>query len=245
MCRKLIYSFLLVLLSGLVGCASVEPNLIGRWEFDGNARDSSGNGHHGILMNGASIVLDDERGQVLNLDGFDDYVGLPAMVDGLQAVTFAMWIRINEEPLHGTVILNQEGLEPYYPGFWGFRIQNPGQLGGPPPALWFYTYMGGCSTLLSGRCGVDLKNIGDISSQIGKWMHLAVTYEATKTQFYVDGLAYGEPGTGYDHMGVKLGPATLGCREFERDFINAKFDDVRIYDHALSEAEIMAIYKWE
>jgi hypothetical protein len=57
-----------------------ENDVIGKWSFDADASDSSGNGHNGTFVGDAHIVTDAARGQVLYLDGASDYVDIPINV---------------------------------------------------------------------------------------------------------------------------------------------------------------------
>jgi len=86
---------ILVLVLGLVG--SVSADLVAYYEFEGNAHDSSGNGLHGSLVGGATIVLDAERDYVLSLDGVDSYVdcGNDPRFDITDEITLAAWIKVN------------------------------------------------------------------------------------------------------------------------------------------------------
>lgn len=58
----------------------IENDVIGKWSFDVDASDSSGNGHNGTFVGNAQISTDAERGQVLFLDGSGSYVDIPLNV---------------------------------------------------------------------------------------------------------------------------------------------------------------------
>jgi hypothetical protein len=71
--------------------------LVTYWAADGNALDSSGNGHNGTLQNGAGfgpgIV-----GQAFALNGVNQYVSVPASTDwafGSGPFTVALWANFN------------------------------------------------------------------------------------------------------------------------------------------------------
>ena len=64
---------LLVLVSG-TAVAEIPTDYISWWKFEGDANDETGT-NNGTLTNGASTAYNSERqGQVLVLDGLDDYV---------------------------------------------------------------------------------------------------------------------------------------------------------------------------
>jgi hypothetical protein len=52
--------------------AQNETGLVGEWHFDGDAKDSSGNGNDGTIY-GATFV-EGKFGKALSFDGVDDYV---------------------------------------------------------------------------------------------------------------------------------------------------------------------------
>ena len=60
------------------------------YSFAGGATDANGF-YNGTLQNGASTPVDAIRGPVLNLNGVNQYVSLPAGVGGLR--TFAAWVK--------------------------------------------------------------------------------------------------------------------------------------------------------
>jgi len=66
--RLYIFGILMISLTSLAIAATVDdPNLVGWWNFnDGGAKDWSQYGHDGTLLNGARVVYDAERGMVLH-----------------------------------------------------------------------------------------------------------------------------------------------------------------------------------
>ena len=154
------------------------------------------------------------------------------MVSDADAITVMMWLKMNEEPLHGTTLLGQEAWEPCC---FVLKIYNPQDLWGPPPMLWFHTFAG----------SVDVKNYwGDISEEIGRWIHVVVTYDEKVARIYVNGKRIISKAV-VNHYPLSVGPTTIGCRKLERHvggFFNGLIDDVRIYNYALRKAEVSAIY---
>ncbi len=75
LCKKTLCSAIsILLLAAIASTASADISLVGWWEFDGDATDSSGNGNDGTLGGDANFVDDDERELVLKVDGDGDYV---------------------------------------------------------------------------------------------------------------------------------------------------------------------------
>lgn len=74
-----------------------EPNAPEAWyKFDGNANDSSGNEYHGIVGGDANAAYHDaQRGSVLKVDGYYDWVNIPAAEELFSkistGITIAFW----------------------------------------------------------------------------------------------------------------------------------------------------------
>ena len=73
MFTKLFYPIVAVL-AVMLTAGAANASLVASYQFEGNANDSSGNGNNGTFMNGATTTIDAQRGQVLTLDGTNDYV---------------------------------------------------------------------------------------------------------------------------------------------------------------------------
>jgi hypothetical protein len=72
----MVFAMILLMVGMPAGVAAQsEDGLVGEWHFDGDAKDSSGNGNDGTVY-GATFV-DGVRGQALSFDGVDDYVEVP------------------------------------------------------------------------------------------------------------------------------------------------------------------------
>ena len=84
---------------------------------------------------------------------------------------------------------------------------------------------------------------GPVAIPLNTWTHLATTYDGANMRFYVNGVLVGTtPGTGTINAAngaLRIGgnnSAPLGQGEFFKGLI----DEVRIYNRALSSAEITA-----
>jgi len=89
-------TFALCLLAALLlaGTALGEVSregLVGEWHFDGDAKDSSGNGNDGTVY-GASFV-EGKFGKALSFDGVGDYVQTP--ISSGTTYTLEAWIKPN------------------------------------------------------------------------------------------------------------------------------------------------------
>jgi len=196
---------------------------------DGTANDSSGYGNHGLLLNGASVVEDPIRGRVLNLDGLDDFVDLGNsdslnLSDNNQA-TICAWVKLAVSQNHNTILSKGEWKEAYSLVVKGDTT--------PDDQLW----TGNDTSVFSGS-SVPLK----------AWTHVAVTLDGDLTTFYMNGEVAGaanqDRGNAIDNTatGVSIGREQYaGSLPAGRWFFSGQMDDVRIYERALTQAEIQNI----
>ncbi len=91
---------------------------------------------------------------------------------------------------------------------------------------------------------VGFNNVGSAGTvaDTTSWHHVAVTYDGSEVMFYIDGVFAGEQP--YTDTFVSGGPYTVGALDYYglQDYFNGKIDDLRVYDRALSDAEISNLY---
>lgn len=207
-----------------------DPNLAGWWKFDEvsgeTAADSSQHSRKGTLKEGMSFEKDSASGRVgkaLKFGRGDGYVQITKYkgVTGTRPRTVAAWIKTTES--------NGEILS------WG--LDDYGKM-------WIFSF-------IRGRVGVT-PNGGYLymNEEVhnDKWHHVAaVVAEAELPNLHDDVKLYldGEPAEIHDIGLLALWPVDTGSDLDVR--IGRKFkgliDDVRIYDRALSENEINALFK--
>ena len=215
------------------------PNLIALYPLDGSANDTSGNGHDGTVY-GATLGVDrfDTADHAYQFDGIDDYISLGNIVDpaGSAGLTVTAWAKADDLYYGG-----QNRIRPIV-----FKRKFAGR-----------SYVPQFSLILDGRGGEDrarfflaANDFGDGNASVstplqsvntGEWHHVAGVYDpASQTmKIYLDGqpaasqsyvpLIYGSP------EDVMIGKTTYG------DHFDGGIDDVRIFERALSDEEVLAI----
>ncbi len=217
----------------------IDANLQARYTFAGNANDSGpGTQQNGTLTNGASIVTDGTRGQVLNLDGVNDYVDLNSSTSTFASYTqgtIAGWIKAT-----GTF----ETI---------FSISDTADTGsyaslflGASGYLTYEVYENGVAQLAVYRSSAAIND--------GNWHHVAVTVGASGVRLFVDGveatsgqLTYnaGNASTqkffadvsSLDSMAVGRNQDSSGGKWF----LTGRLDDVRVYNRALAGTEVASL----
>ena len=233
MCRKLTYLVCFILLLSLVltnVVEAVDPGLVGWWKFDEMdgtiAYDSSGNGNDGTFVGNPQWVPGKING-ALDFDGTDDNVYAASVQLSTNAFTVALWF--NSSSGLGTSSTRQDLL------YW--------QVGNGRPHVTF-------NRSGTGEIGLWPNVGGDIQGPLttthswaaGTWYHIAATFDGNSFKIYVNGNAENavqSPGTHSAASGL-----LIGCRTNQRNYFEGKIDDVRLYDKALTEAEIKRLFEW-
>lgn len=200
-----------------------EPGLVAFWHLDEGAGDTvtdcTSRALVGTIEAGAWVA--GKHGMALSFDGGFVGLGSPPELSGTGALTVMAWIR--EEK-------SDSGLTQYIVGKTASAGVRGWRLGTEPPALTMST---------SGEGGAETTG-GTVPN--GAWVHVAAVYHpGTAVELYVDGARIvRNTGSTSAAMIATADELRIGTRsDGKYPFIGA-IDEVRIYDRALSEAEIAA-----
>jgi hypothetical protein len=226
MCRKLIYLISFVSVLSMAGNASAD--LVAHWSLDdgsgSTANDFSGNGHNATI-GGTANWVDGQIGGALDFDGSSTYIDMDdRVVEG--TFTLTMWLKPRDIPYSGG----------YY-------------------AVWHNDSWGSGDVHVHLRADTSLWNVdintgpavtGTTVLQADEWYHCAVTVTnegGNASQIYINGVleSTGSGGGGTAYMG----PGNFGAWNNSERYYHGLMDDIRIYDHVLSEVEILGAMKGE
>jgi hypothetical protein len=233
--------------------SNVTQGLIGHFPLDTNGNDASGNGHHGTPQGGVTFVNDSERGQVASFDGIDGYIDY-GDVDDFEilnrSMSFSVWFKtsfINSGSQNRTLFSMMKAQNNYD----GYHIYIARNWVCSPNALAFganYDWGAG-----EGLYVAALRRLND-----GDWHHVGavVDRDAETVHFYIDGIEdVGETecswfptadSTGYGVSDSGTVPFRIGKRDNRAGSVwHGEVDEMRIYDRALSPAEMLAIYNFQ
>ena len=200
--------------------------LIGWWKFDETggtiAEDSSDNDNNGTLVGGPQWQPSGGKvGSALKFDGVDDYVDT-GYAANLSTWTVAVWVKSPTAPSSE----NQSGpvhREKNYQINWNHMMDNfRGAAGVQIEGTWYPASFG--------------------NLQADTWYHLAATYDGYNLKAYRDGVLItnnSDPSGLPDAEGETL---KFGRHVLTEDYFSGTVDDVRIYNYALSDGEITALY---
>jgi len=220
--KKLIYliSFILVLGFVLPSIANAaELNLVGWWKFDGDYLDWSGYNNHGSPYgSGISTVSDPERGQVAAFNGTDDYVGTgQSLLSNMAKFTLAGWVSAGNAEAGRIGLFGQNDCVEF--GFQGGDIHCYTSGGGQARTAW--------------------------TEDAPTWHHIAVVGDGTTLTVYVDGgvaVIGGSTTNSYGSSTYRLNNiGGGGIWDATGNWFSGQIDDVRLYDYALSQDEIVSV----
>ena len=200
--------------------------LIAHWNFEGDVQDQAGS-NHGALVGGATLAASfDGMGQALSLDGIDDYVSTTDI--DVEFITIAAWVSaIGGEENQGFVINKN---------YDGDTVPYSLNIGGNNSA----DALDGLGWFTRGWKNSDLGEGGDLRGT--GWHHVAGSYDGTTLKYFVDGelLSSSEEGSGPLPQNDEV--LDIGRYLNDEDYFGGLIDDLRIYNIAIADADIKALY---
>lgn len=166
------------------------------------------------------------KDRAVAFDGVDDYIQVPdnPSIDLANAFTVAAWINMDQYVEWASIVTKGQSTN-------NFTIHQSGPLGGSEPGHLRFT--GGM---------IDLPVFLESETQIplGEWHYVAITWNGATLSFYLDGNPDGSGslvGTlDTNDEDLFIGADFPGTPEFW----NGKIDEVRIWNEALSHAQVRA-----
>jgi glucose/arabinose dehydrogenase len=179
--------------------------------------DVTGKGHTGTL-NGPSWSTAGRTGAALSFDGTNDAAAIADAndLDLRTGMTLEAWVRPSALGSWRTVLFKEQASHMTYALYASTRDARPtGQA-----------YIGG-----------ERNAQATAGLPVNTWTHLATTYDGATLRLYVNGTqATATALTGA--MAVSNGPLKIGGNGIWSEWFAGLIDDVRVYDRALSAAEI-------
>jgi hypothetical protein len=207
--------------------APASPILLGHWKFDeasGATAADSENWKTGTLVNGP-VWTSGRLGNAVDLDGVDDYVSLPpSVVAGLTDFTISAWVKLDSTS-NNTRIFD-----------FGSSTSNYMELC-PRTGTGFLKYV-----IVTGGTAQAIDTTYTFPT--GTWTHVAMTLSGSTGTLYVNGTAVGSNAV-MSKNPSNLGDTSqnyIGKSQWSNDpYLNGSVDDFRVYNHALSAADIAAL----
>ncbi len=207
-----------ILLAGSVAVRAqqnINAGLVAYFPFEGNCQDASSI-HHPTTTFGAIDYQEGAIGQclVLNGDGCVKVPDAPALQ--LKKYTLAAWV------YHVRTNTNARVLE-----------KGAGQ------AYWLWMYGG---KMIGGFYGNDYTDVhSDSTVPEAKWTYVCTTYDGKTQAIYINGILETSSKV-EEEVSTTNRPLYIGCRNAATDFWSGGLDEVRIYNRALNQEEITALF---
>jgi hypothetical protein len=244
MCKKLICLVFSFLVFGVM--TNGRADLVGHWKLDEGSgttvADVSGNGNDGTITANAAFVdptwIVGVAGGALEFQGdtsvygSSNYVEIDhsASLDITGPTSIALWIRPDADDPEGKGSPDGE-TAPMCKAMsgvgWSWQVRYG--WGGPEPYMSFTFNTTPRAWAFVGRNLVQ-----------GEWCHIACSYDGTTLICYLDGEE--TDSTPMGPITSSPTPVLIGSDGWGCDWIGA-IDDVRMYDHALTESEILGTMK--
>ena len=235
MSKKLIYLALLALVLNIVLTHSAEAVLVGWWKLDEGAgtvaADSSGNGYDGTITDATW-----ETGQYGGALGFagSGYVELPAEAWStieMQA-TFTFWA-------YGDPAAQPQA-NFIFGAFQDAANNESRVMSAHVPWSNGQVYFDTGGTTAGGYDRINTAATAE--EYAGSWQHWALVKNAETgdQQIYLNGVLW-HSGTGMTRPMTGVTAFTIGAKPQITNFYIGMMDDVRLYDHVLTEDELQAV----
>jgi hypothetical protein len=205
---------------------NIPDDYTGYWKFEEIKNsifpDESGI-YNATIYNEADITLDPQKGNVLNLDGIDDYLDL-GVINFDYPITYMAWLNPKGFNEHESFALGR-----YYRGYGlGLRGETQRQH-------WFSIWLENTNLVNT------LKYLG--LAKLFTWSHLAITYDGEYINYYLNGYKIDSVSANNENLYKTDDNWIVGNNGNGASFFNGTIDDVMIYNRSLSSEEIAIIYQ--
>jgi hypothetical protein len=220
-CLSVLGALAVVSFTFTVRPAAQATGLIAAYAFDepsGSAVvDASGLGNAGTIQ-GATRAAG-RSGDALSFDGTNDFVTVPnsTSLNPTTGLTIEAWVYPTRAAVWQTVVMKER------PGGLIYSLYESDDAGNP--SAWVRT------------SSSDKSSQGPTAVPLNTWTHLALTYNRSQLLVYVNGsLASNTSVTG--NLATSTSALRIGGNSVWGEYFQGRIDDVRIYNRALSAAEI-------
>ena len=213
--------------------SSLQKGLVGHWTMSQDSlkgsllADKTPYENDGTIY-GATFSTDrkGKANSAMSFDGVDDYIdcGSDALSDILEEITISAWI-------------NFANIGNNY-----FEIVNKGNRNAKTGIELAVTATGGGLLRAVIGNGITIASPSyNISSYENQWIHVLTTYNSSSAKLYLNGLLV-DTESSIGNINITSDKFYIGSFRGSFNFFNGSIDDVRIYNRALSQAEITLLY---
>ena len=225
---KKIFTIAIIALSMNVFAQVPTNGLVGYWPFNGNANDESGNNNNGTVS-GATLTTDrfGNANKAYSFDGTNDYISVldNNSLDLTNQLTLSAWFFTDGSKVNQG-LLGKGGLNNAHTGYaLLLQVSNPATSG----------------VVLQNLPTTTAKEAYSPTNIANNWHNFTGTYNGTTLKLYIDGVL-----TVSSNVTISLSNSTsnlfFGQELSGFRYFKGILDDIRIYNRALTQQEISAIY---
>lgn len=210
-----------------------DANLTAFWSFNNATQNATGDlaydetgVNNGTVIGAVNNEGNGTVGMGYYFDGADDYIDVPnsASVNPIDAMTLSVWIRIPEyQDWRRILTKGGSGYELY---MLGLSSSN---------GIYFSLDNGGGQTYIDGATDIPLN----------KWAHVVGAWNGSTMYVYLNGVQQSETQPFSGPLTATTGTFKIGRSTAEGVpfLFKGSMDEIRIYNHSLSAAEILDLYQ--
>lgn len=207
-------------------CLTPPSGLVAWWRGEGDATDSIG-GNNGTLNNGVSFV-NGEVGSAFSFNGVNQYVEVPATsaLNLTNDLTLEAWVNVAGYSANDSLVILSKDC-PFCFVQYALGMDNVN-------GHWVFDSLlghGGSYTVLTGATAV----------QLGTWYHVAMTFDGSNLDLYVNGTLDGTVASAPPlptSQPFMIGGLSSGPFDF-----HGLVDEVSIYNRALAAGEVQSVFE--
>jgi hypothetical protein len=194
--------------------------------FSGSANDESGQGNHGTVE-GARLTEDrhGHANRAYEFDGQDDVIIIPdhSSLDITGQISLAAWVFPTAQKSQQII---RKGVE----------------LRGSSAAPYSLSLSGTGDVIFSLNLNSQWTQVKKTGYPLNNWFFVVGTYDGTSMKLYVDGKLESSISVS-GSMNTNTSPLLIGTRlNTPADTFKGKIDEIRVYNRALTDAEVQALY---
>ena len=205
--------------------------LVGYWQLNGNANDASGQGNNGTIV-GATATTDrfGTANMAMSFNGASYITLAENLLDGAVAGTVEMWFKRGAWTESFTTLLTKSN-----------------------NIAWVYNHIqisqnSNANTInltISNNISSTMTNVVTGNINQGEWYQIAMTWNGVVLVGYLNGIEIGRTNTAIaipsDSTRFAIGRGAVNSNRY----FNGSIDEVKIFNRALSDAEILSMYNHE
>ena len=230
-----------LIISNALAAVNLKDGLIAHYPFDGNANDVSGNNLHGWVAYGVTPT-EDRFGLPNRAYSFDGLRGYITVNDHEKILNFnattqsysvSCWVYLRER--YGTILIDR------------------GSNQNSPSSFTLVDHFSGNRFYVGAWSSANVGVFSETVPKLGEWYHLVMVANTVEIRLFLNGVEEHDP-TIYPEIKEHF-PADFGSTRTEEtvrnigrsmpgnsSYFNGKIDDIRIYNRALTEDEVHALY---